>query len=126
MSDDKEALARRAVKAWTGCGLGWMPGMLDDAGHRVTDPAGQRPSDLPNLDDHATLGCIEHGMLPAAWGERCIISVKRWTSSDGTVMADIHVHEFPGACPMLFGVVDVPLAEALVLCLEAAAERREP
>lgn len=79
----------------------------------------------PNLDDPATLGCIEHGMLPAAWGPGCIISVKRWTSSDGKVTADIHVHELSGSCPMLFGVVDVPLAEGLVLCLEAA-ERRKP
>lgn len=88
MSTDKEALARRAVLAWSKCGLNWLPGMeVSDDRHEFgdgTEPASRvvevRGGMLVlagwrNLDDHATLG---------------------------------------------------PIGEALVLCLEAAAERRVP
>lgn len=144
----REDLARRAVVAWQKCGLVWLPAMSawDPKSHLWKWRDGQAPADgivrerypddpgyseqwpgwLPDLDDHATLGCIEHGMLPAAWGPEVILTVRRWTTESGEVLADIHVHTLTGACAMLFGAVDVPLAEGLVLCLEAAAERRRP
>lgn len=83
-------LGERAVKcrAWR-----WMPGtltlrdpvsgspvrVLSDGGKEVSwqtscgewDLGTMRPiyGDRPDLSDPATLGCIEHGLLPAAWGE---------------------------------------------------------
>lgn len=137
---DKEALARRAVAAWQKRGLDWMPGMQNTDGERVIVTArGLRlvacdglahdqitDVDQPDLDDHATLGCIENGMLPAAWGPEVVLAVARWASESGEVFADIHVYQPLRPAVMLFRAVDTRLAEALVLCLEAAAERREP
>lgn len=81
---------------------------------------------LPDLDDSATLGIIEHGMLPAAWGPEVVLAVARWASESGEVFADIHVYEPLRPAVMLFRAVDTRLDEALVLCLEAAAERKNP
>jgi hypothetical protein len=93
-SDDKEALARRAVQCK---GWGWMPGMLTTGGLRIVavDPVddgsgvgpayGYEPSpehhgartrcyvdtafpEVPDLDDPATLGCLL-ALVRQAWGE---------------------------------------------------------
>ena len=85
-------LSRRLVACE---GFRWMPGMLSgrhngrcvDAsdpsdladgesqlvrwtrGHwKCTDYQDPEPDDYPDLDDPATLGCIEHGLLPEAYG----------------------------------------------------------
>lgn len=113
-----------------------MTGMLDDRGWMLVDcparehwvwrrsssggspPEGYGPRG-PALNDPATLGCIEHGLLPEAW-PGTMISVKRWMGPDGKVMADLHVFDLDDACTMLFSSVDVPLGEALAAALEAA------
>jgi hypothetical protein len=59
----------------------WMPGMVNTDNERVIDTSvGLRLSacgglardqitdvDDPNLEDPATQGCLEHGLLPEAW-----------------------------------------------------------
>jgi hypothetical protein len=141
MTADREALARRAVAAWTELGMGWMPGMdAEDpelwepgatAHIEATHPSRTRvkltgyasgwspvrSSMLPVLGC-ATLGCIEHGLLPEAW-PGCDTSVFR--SSKGTASICVYDPEFGS---WVFDISGVPLGEALVACLEAAAERR--
>ena len=73
----------------------------------------------PDLDDPATLGCIEHGLLPAAW-PGCVIKVMRYTTPSGAVLADVHVHDYWLPCAELFAVTAEQIAEALVAALEAA------
>lgn len=69
----------------------------------------------PDLDDHATLGCIEHGMLPAAWpGHR--IEVHR--HADGTAEVVVRAGVL-GMTEWCSGTV-ASVGEALVRCLEAA------
>jgi hypothetical protein len=144
---DKEALARRAVVAWQKCGLDWMPGMgvnvVTATGHHpehdgfyvsahqsqwlcLARPNGgfvrayARSECLPDIDHAGTLGCLEHGMLPAAWGPDCAIEVHRTKDDHRVTVFDSTGSVWssgwlPGSVP----------AKGLVLCLEAAAERRE-
>lgn len=71
---------------------------------------------LPNMDDCATLGCIEHGLLPEAWGPGCRISA-RWHGGLGSVRVYVEGKA-------VFSIESVPKADALVAAL-AAAPRRE-
>ena len=146
MSESKSDtdMERRALacKRWR-----WMPGMRDTHGCRVVDVAhgelrlhdwstyadprhGQdywgtvevttiSESDVPDLDDPATLGCIEHGLLPAAW-PGCAIKVMRYTTPSGAVFADVYVHDYKLPSNERFAVVYVPIGEALIAALEAA------
>ena len=69
----------------------WLPGMRYWSEHRRGwDRIPDRPNDasfakwlrstsLPDLDDAATLGCIEHGLLPEFYGENCSL----WHSATG-------------------------------------------
>jgi hypothetical protein len=67
----------------------------------------------PDLSDAATLGCIEHALLPAAWGRGHIQT--HWTSEgDGSV----YIHDADGE--MLWCIEMVSKAEALVAALVAA------
>lgn len=129
MTVDKIALARRLVACPH---FLWLPGMLDFEGDRVrlagtedgpvwySHCVGPVPGrthvdgdPLPDLDDPATLGCIEHGLLPAAWGRGHIQT--HWTSEgDGSV----YIHNADGA--EVWCIEMVPKAEALVAALEAA------
>jgi len=76
-------------------------------------------SDVPDLDDPATLGCIEHGLLPAVW-PGCAIRVMRYTTPSGAVLADVHVHDYWLPCAERFAVTAEQIAEALIAALEAA------
>lgn len=131
-------LGARAVacKCWR-----WMPGMKLDAEsetYRLTyiymdeldevRPILEAPDGwgwprkgsgwLPDLDDHATLGCIEHGLLPEAW-PGCDIRL----SKCGQVVKLV-VFEASSIEPV-FCIADVPLTEALLLALEASPANQE-
>jgi hypothetical protein len=68
MSPELEALARRAVA----CKRGMKPIGRTYPGHTFRDDAGvlwtpDGDGWLPDLSDPATLGAIEHGLLPTDW-----------------------------------------------------------
>ena len=71
---------------------------------------------LPDLDDPATLGCIEHELLPKAWGIGCAIEVHMSGGADPWVRVVV----FHTGCPdgQTFGARG--RGEALVAALEAA------
>lgn len=65
---DKDVLGRAFARDpnWR-----WLPGMgyrIGDAHFRLDSrtlwAAAERRDAVPDLDDHATIGCIEHGLLP--------------------------------------------------------------
>lgn len=69
----------------------------------------------PVLSHPATLGCIEHAMLPAAWGRGHIQT--HWTSEgDGSV----YIHGPGLGGEELWRIEMVPKAEALAAALMAA------
>jgi hypothetical protein len=144
-SDDKEALARRALSQMFKRRIAWMPGMalVDKHGCQWTVveyegrlaftngprvqymtangvPSHADGEGIPDMDHLGTIGCIEHGMLPAAWGPDCAIEVHRTKDDHRVTVFDSTGSVWssgwlPGSVP----------AKGLVLCLEAAAERRE-
>lgn len=78
----------------------------DDSERGIRDP-------LPDLDDPATFGCVEHGLLPAAWGRGHIQT--HWTSEgDGS----IYIHDENG--DEVWRIEMVPKAEAISAALLAA------
>ena len=133
-----EDLARRAVAC-----AGWMPGMRVDTGHRVLyltegswlfvvdDDGGtrwlhveddeDRPVDhaLPDLDDAATVGCLEARLFESWPGARISIKVDPW--ADAGPLAEIVIRTKFGAPPRSF-VARGPRArvEAIIAALEAA------
>lgn len=136
----REDLARRAVAAWQKCGLDWMPGISHGepggADYRLCFQCHDRtrwyasrgPAHgleiitpvTPNIDDHATLGCIEHGMLPAAWPDHEIEVHRHPLGHEVFVRTDEGDRVWssgwtPGG----------DVGATLVVCLEAAAERRQ-
>lgn len=151
----KEALARRAVapKGWR-----WMPGMraweVDEGDHAVQqytvlevtgfgakfadgdgftfwadhrDPDDRCP--LPDLDDPATLGCIEFALLPEAWANEHgpgVVEVRRLVSISGRPLDEVLVFQDgnPGFRVLVYdGKATASRAEALIACLEAAPEK---
>lgn len=140
-------LARRAVacKLWR-----WMPGMRDRDGRVLVHfPNGtlgpesrfvstsesmvasaytwpivddRKPTPLPDLDDPATLGGIEHGLLPAEGFNDAHIDAA--ADRDGTVIYFVVYRPDPVSFPTKWlSAVDeasYSKAEALVAALEAA------
>lgn len=76
----------------------------------------------PDIDDPATLGCIEHVLLPEVWGPTAQIQT-HWAGSSGSVY--IHTTDDDGSVVERLAVENVPKAEALIAALEAAPERGE-
>lgn len=124
MTDDETALARRAVacKVWR-----WMSGMLavdtspdsprppQRLGQKFSQPADGREW-LPDLSDPATLGCIEHGLLPEAWGGRIYGTPVLMSRGIGWIVIDAGGPFIPNE-----GLGEGPdIATALVAALEAA------
>ena len=72
----------------------------------------------PCLDDPATLGCLEHGLLPDAWPGH-VISQVDGDLPDGTSVHVTSIHH-AGSGRMVFGSEGKPKGERLVLALEAA------
>ena len=118
-------LARRAAA--------WLPGMvgISPTGVRVrlTDPdapvgvSGDLPPEYrPDLDDPATLGCLEH-LARKAWGEDYLIEVViEW--ADVAWIEVVRIEPRDGSAePRTFG--DSGRAEAWVAALEAAPWERE-
>lgn len=93
----------RAIRPASGRGLDWI---VDGHGGRSVGPM------LPDLDDPATLGCIEHRLLPEAW-PGCDIQT-HWSGRHGSV----YIHD--SECVEVFAIEMVAKAEALVAALEAA------
>lgn len=97
----------------------WIVRVSDDSRQLAAINRLRTPADvvmIPDLDDPATLGCIEHGLLPEAWGPGCRISA-RWHGGLGSVRVYVEGKA-------VFSIESVPKAEALVAAL-AAAPRRE-
>jgi hypothetical protein len=112
----------------------WMPGMRywlttwDRADMmRVTERADQiealgRPGSAarPDLDDPATLGCIEHGLLPAC-GYGSDAHLDCWTDADGVERWTVVYRPDPvsSRCLSVDETGHASKAEALVVALEA-------
>jgi hypothetical protein len=130
MNDQEIAIARRAVACpkWR-----WMPGMLQIfAPGTVTDGvvcgrvtgSGEwgRPmlpsvmGAIPDLTDPATLGCIEHGLLPAGWW---LVPVVRGLGEVGAWVVYRYVDRADGR-PMPVSRPCPTKGEALIAALEAA------
>ena len=78
---------------------------------------------LPDLDDPATLGCIEHVLLPqAGYGPECHLTA--WQGADGAVYWTLVYRpdpiSFPGRWLSVSEDGHPSKAEALVFALEAA------
>jgi len=77
---------------------------------------------LPDLDDPATLGCIEHGLLPEMYGDDC--NLASWVAADGSTRWTLEYTPDPCSSPhQRVSVSDdghESKGEALVFALEAA------
>ena len=75
-----------------------------------------------DLDDPATLGCIEHGLLPEMYGDDC--NLASWVAADGSTRWTLEYTPDPCSFPhQRLSVSDdghERKAEALVFALEAA------
>ena len=135
MSTDLE-LSRRLVACE---GFRWMAGMLTDSGVRIFghdsdgDPWGHISRGgyswldhgdampcLPELSDPATLGCIEHGLLPDVYGPHAHLAPTRhgwvvWPQTNGPAILTV----IDGRERAAWG----SKAEALVAALEAAPKK---
>lgn len=121
-----------ACKGWW-----WMPGMVtlpfcDEDGEPSHPPwwlddgmrwpgADLEEDALPDTGSPATLGCIEHGLLPEAW-PGCHIVVSRWPTDGGT-RASVRIMD--NRSELAFAIIDFPLAEALLAALEASPANQE-
>ena len=112
MNDDMIAIARRAVacKGWR-----WMPGMKLSAGLRLSESLVPFtfPTDLPDLTDPATLGCLL-ALVREAHGDPVLFA--RFRSARGH--PDWMV-SWDGSDVIATGATE---AEALVAALEAATD----
>ena len=75
-----------------------------------------------DLDDPATLGCIEHGLLPEMYGDDC--NLASWVAADGSTRWTLEYTPDPCSSPhQRVSVSDdghESKGEALVFALEAA------
>ncbi len=130
------ALTRRRAVACVG--WRWMPGMLNTYGRRISENLCELVWDesegrweetdgigsdcLPDLDDFATLGCIEHGLLPSLGFNDAIIDASS-NARDGEVRYYIVYRPDPVSFPTkwLSAVEDgsPTKADALIAALEA-------
>ena len=131
MSSDNTELARRAVacKRWR-----WMPGMLTLSGSRIvgetrsafvfSSPVDDAATELPDLTDPATIGCLHHLACEAynAFQIRVQVSVApdmsgrdhaTWTA------VDARGHRVAGGGFRTTSRADL-MADGLVAALEAA------
>jgi hypothetical protein len=133
-SADKIARARRMVAClrWSempgmqfryrGVGAVTRPGAVGEAfcGGEWPGEPGQW---LPDLDDPATLGCIEHGLLPR-FGYGRDAHLDCWTGADGEPRWTVVYRPDPVSFPSRVFSVDedghTSKAEALLVALEAA------
>lgn len=76
---------------------------------------------LPDLDDPATLGCIENALLPEAWGGDVFVSIDTHLTRDGRVRTVVIVDADGEPEPGEWAATSK--AEALVLSLESAGRR---
>lgn len=125
-----EDLTHRAIAC-----AGWMPGMRTLDGDRLSDRdvlvdvcIGIYDGALPDLDDGATLGCLEERLFAAWPGARISIEVDPWADPERHQVpcAEVRICPAPDvACRSFFGRGPRARAEAIIAALEAAP-RREP
>jgi len=138
--DDVETVERKLFdlgkRATSSAHWRWVPGMAawdalnnverigsdDDIKAFVFYKGGLHGFCLPCLDDPATLGCIEHGLLPGLYGDDC--NLASWVAADGSTRWALE--HTPDPCSSPHQRVSVSddghesKGEALVFALEAA------
>ena len=137
-----EDLARQALAC-----AGWMSGMRVDTGHRVLyltegswlfvvdDDGGtrwmhveddeERPVDhaMPDLDDAATVGCLESRLFAAWPGARISIDLDPWADPERhhVPCAEVRICPAPGEpCRSFFARGPRARVEAIIAALDAA------
>lgn len=118
MSTDIEALGRRAIacKHWR-----WMPGMEAVREGRVDSRSIDielwiYDSDIPDLSDPATLGCLL-ALVREAWGDGWEIAIEVNSHDRRTMGCSLRMLRADGTRHMFGGFT---LCEVLVAALEAA------
>lgn len=100
----------------------WMPGMRcrnpceGSEWWRIDDGSSHTGHMIPDLDDRATQGCIEHGLLPEAWPGKTI-KVERFTHGH---RVSVRSSNDESAIWTTGYVEGHAIGKSLLACLEAA------
>ena len=106
---------RRIASSPEACNMA-LPVFVQEAGPRGFGWGAEPRTLLPDFDDAATLGCVEHILLREAWPGR-LIDRTEWVDSDGVSWVGIEVDEDEDNPPEFVGR---SLGEALLAALRGA------